>query len=339
MEVFLASISIDPGQDLDAEHLLLAELGHRENPDGEDWIAYRGGARYGARLVKEKHSDTGPTERVRAGHNDNAEGPREVKQRKIRSDATYLITGGLGALGCLIAERLKHRGAGCIVLSGRNPAGPGVAEKINRLQGDGTRAVVMPCDVSREEEVVNLLEKIRTTLPELKGIIHAAGILDDGVIREQAWERFPRVMAPKIDGAWNLHRHSRDRSLDFFILFSSTASGLGSPGQSNYASANAFLDTLSREMRQRGCPATTINWGPWDGGGMAASAPNGGERYSKQGVRPLVPADGIDLFDRILASDPAQVYAADIDWIVYAKHLFTRRPKDKTAGFLVHLLR
>ncbi|MFH0725089.1 MAG: type I polyketide synthase, partial [Pseudomonadota bacterium] len=333
-------IDLDPGEDsIHAEHPLLAELGRSENPDGEEWIAYRGGVRYGARLVRVEQADTGLTERVRSGHNGDAEWPREVRERRIRSDATYLITGGLGALGCLIAERLKHQGAGCIVLSGRNPAGLEVAEKINRLQGDGTRVVVMPCDVSREKEVVNLLERIRTTLPELKGIIHAAGILDDGVIREQAWERFTRVMAPKIDGAWNLHRHSRDRSLDFFILFSSTASGLGSPGQSNYAAANAFLDTMSQEMRQRGCPATTINWGPWDGEGMAASARDGGERYSKQGVRPLVPADGINLFDRILTGDLAQVYAADIDWNLYANHRFSRSPKDKSAGFLIHLLK
>jgi polyketide synthase 12/myxalamid-type polyketide synthase MxaB len=142
-------------------------------------------------------------------------------------------------------------------------------------------------------------------------------------------------MSPKIDGAWNLYHRTRDRHLDFFILFSSMASGLGSPGQSNYAAANAFMDTMSHELRQRGCPATTINWGPWDEVGMAASHRETGGRYAKQGVRAIHPADGLALFDRILAGDPAQVYAADIDWLTYAKHLFAQRD----SGFLAHLLK
>jgi hypothetical protein len=195
--------------------------------------------------------------------------------------------------------------------------------------------VVMQGDISREEDVTAILERIGTSLPPLAGIIHAAGILDDGIITEQTWERFTQVMAPKIDGAWNLYRHTRDRHLDCFILFSSTASGLGSPGQSNYAAANAFLDALSHELRQRGYPATAINWGPWDELGMAASHRETGGRYAKQGVRAIRPGDGLSLFDRILAGDSAQVYAADIDWLTYAKHLFAQRD----SGFLAHLLK
>ncbi|MFH0993935.1 MAG: type I polyketide synthase, partial [Pseudomonadota bacterium] len=263
----------------------------------------------------------------------------EAKGVRIRPDATYLITGGLGALGCLIAEHLKHQGAGTIVLCGRNPAGPAIADRMERLQGNGTNVVVMLGDISREEEAADILERIRATLPELKGIVHAAGILDDGIIRDQTWERFIRVMSPKIDGVWNLYRHLQDRHLDFFILFSSTASGLGSPGQSNYAAANAFLDAMSHDLRQRGCPATTINWGPWDGIGMAASHKEAGARYARQGVRPIRPADGIDIFDRILACDPVQVYAVDIDWITYTKRISAGRPKYEMAGFLVELLK
>jgi NAD(P)-dependent dehydrogenase (short-subunit alcohol dehydrogenase family)/acyl carrier protein len=352
------------------EHQLMAELCHWEEQDGEDWIAYRMGLRYGSRLVKVVEPQQ---QMAQARHIGNVVLTGEAKGMRIRSDATYLITGGLGALGGLIAEWLKNQGAGNIVLCGRKPGAveanryfgllPSSANMIERSNGDGTNVVVMQGDVSQEEDVLGILERIRTTMPELKGIVHAAGILDDGIIRDQTWDRFAKVMAPKINGAWNLYRHSQDRQLDFFILFSSIASGLGSPGQSNYAAANAFLDAMSHDLRRRGCPATTINWGPWDEIGMAASyfhvepascrlrgeimgarhldthispqeEPGTRPKYkmAMQGVGLIRPADGIDLFARILASDLVQVYAADIDWIAYAKHSLALHPKYKMAS-------
>jgi NAD(P)-dependent dehydrogenase (short-subunit alcohol dehydrogenase family)/acyl carrier protein len=310
----------------------MAELCHWERQDGEDWIAYRMGLRYGSRLVKAME----PQQQMAqvAGK----------EMMRIRSDATYLITGGLGALGCLIAEWLKNQGAGNIVLCGRKQGAPKAnisfgpppssSNMIERLNGGGTNVVVMQGDVSQEEDVAEIMERIRTTMPALKGIVHAAGILDDGIIRDQTWERFAKVMSPKINGTWNLYRHSQDRQLDFFILFSSIASGLGSPGQSNYAAANAFLDAMSHDLRRRGCPATTINWGPWDGIGMTASRKGVAQpknKMARQGVRPIHSADGIDLFARILASDLVQVYVADIDWITYVKHISAQRPNYETA--------
>jgi acyl transferase domain-containing protein len=344
-------IDLDPQKDVEAKYRLMAELCHWERQDGEDWIAYRMGLRYGSRLVKAME----PQQQMA-----QAAGKEMMR---IRSDATYLITGGLGALGGLIAEWLKNQGAGNIVLCGRKQGmpkanisfgpSPSSSDVIERLNGGGTNVVVMQGDVSHEEDVAEIMERIRTTMPELKGIVHAAGILDDGIIRDQTWERFAKVMSPKINGAWNLYRHSQDRQLDFFILFSSIASGLGSPGQSNYAAANAFLDAMSHDLRRRGCPATTINWGPWDGIGMAAShfgreitdvrhldmhiSPTKGadtqpkNKIARQGVRPIHPADGIDLFARILASDLVQVYVADIDWITYVKHISAQRPNYETA--------
>ena len=104
----------------------------------------------------------------------------------------------------------------------------------------------------------------------MRGIIHAAGVLDDGLIQQQTWQRFTKVMAPKVQGAWNLHNLSQHESLDFFVMFSSSASLLGAPGQGNYAAANAFLDALASYRRSQGLAGLSINWGPWAEVGMTA---------------------------------------------------------------------
>ena len=250
---------------------------------------------------------------------------------RIRPDATYLITGGLGALGGLMAEHLTQHGARHIVLCGRGPAGPAAARTIERLRRGGAHIEVMQGDMAREGDVQRLLQSIQRGMPPLKGIVHAAGVLDDGIIRDQTWARFAAVMAPKIEGAWHLQRHTRELDLDFCMLFSSTASCLGSPGQGNYAAANAFLDALAHATRRGGGRATTINWGPWEGAGMAATHKEAAARFAKLGVTPIRPADGFALLDRTLAADAAQVCAADIDWGKYAQH--------KTCGYLAELLR
>jgi short-subunit dehydrogenase len=121
--------------------------------------------------------------------------------------------------------------------------------------------MVAACDVSSEQELAALLADPRSQ--PLRGVVHAAGVLDDGVVAEQTWARFEKVLAPKLQGAWNLHQLTRHHALDFFVLFSSAASLLGSAGQSNYAAANAFLDSLAQMRRAQGLPALSINWGPW----------------------------------------------------------------------------
>ena len=238
-------------------------------------------------------------------------------------DGTYLISGGLGDLGIVVAEWMAGLGARHLVLTGRGQAKPHAMKIIGKLRGDGVEVVVINGDVSVEKDVGALFETIRNTLPKLKGIVHAAGILDDGMILEQSWERFVKVLSPKVDGAWNLHRFSLGASLDFFVMFSSVASLMGNPGQSSYAAANAFLDALAHYRRAEGLPASTINWGPWSQVGMAAQQDRG-NRLLAQGVKGLRPEECLPILEKVLREGQAQTCVLDIDWQKYIQHVSHR---------------
>jgi hypothetical protein len=152
-----------------------------------------------------------------------------------------------------------------------------------------------------------MLERLRAEMPPLRGIIHAAGVLDDGVLEHQSVDRFAHVIAPKARGAWNLHELTRGMALDFFVAFSSAASLFGSAGQANYAAASAFVDALAHARRAMGLPATSINWGAWREVGLAAAQDNRGERLARRGLLGLSPSEGIAALERVLMSAPAQV--------------------------------
>lgn len=143
-------------------------------------------------------------------------------------------------------------------------------------------------------------------------MIHAAGTLDDGVLLRQSRERFTPVLAPKVAGAWNLHRATAEMELDHFVLFSSIASLLGSAGQANYAAANAYLDALAHQRRASGLPAVAINWGPWAGAGMAADTEAG--RWEGLGMGSLEPDAALSVLAVVLAADAPQVGVMAVDW-------------------------
>src|SRR5262249_54292164 len=168
------------------------------------------------------------------------------------------------------------------------------ADAVRELEQQGVRVVVARADVAREDDVERLLREIEGSLPRLRGIVHAAGVLDDGTLMRQEWGRFEHVMAPKMLGTWTLHCRTRERALEFFVLFSSVASLLGSPGQGNYAAANAFLDAMAQHRRAQGLAAVSINWGAWGEVGMAAAAAGRDRRrWEAQGVSPVEPARGL----------------------------------------------
>jgi amino acid adenylation domain-containing protein len=230
----------------------------------------------------------------------------------LKEDATYLITGGLGGLGLLVSEWMIHEGARHLVLVGRRAPSDPVCKKLESLREDGAEIVTISADVSDREQVAQLIQKLRNTMPPLRGIIHAAGILDDGILLQLTEERFHAVAAPKIGGAWNLHRSTLNHPLDFFVLFSSAASVLGSPGQANYAAANAFLDGLAHYRRNQGLPAMSINWGPWSEAGLAARADRGG-RLGTYGFESISPGQGLDVLRSLLETPSSQVVVAPID--------------------------
>jgi len=230
----------------------------------------------------------------------------------VRDTATYLITGGLGALGLRTARYLADQGARHLALVGRHSPSTPAERVLDELRARQVQVTVCQADVSRPDEVAAVLARLDGSMPPLAGVVHAAGILDDGLLLQLDRDRFAAVAAPKVAGAWLLHRATADRDLDFFVLFSSAAALLGSPGQGNYAAANAFLDALAWYRRAQGLPALSIDWGPWDEIGLAARPDRGGA-LSALGIASLPPADGIDALDRLLRMSSTQVCVLPLD--------------------------
>ena len=189
-----------------------------------------------------------------------------------RGDRSYLITGGLGAIGLHTASYLAQLGAGDIVLTSRREPDADAQRAIEEItERYKCRIHTFAADVGEESEVEELLERIRAELPPLAGVAHLAGVLDDALLSQQSLERFRTTLAPKAFGASYLDRLTRNDKLDFFIVSSSVSSLLGSPGQANYSTANALLDGLVADRKAHGLPATGVNFGPWGQGGMASS--------------------------------------------------------------------
>ena len=229
----------------------------------------------------------------------------------IRSDGAYVITGGLTGLGLTTAKWLAEQGARSIVLFGRRAPSADALAKISEIESSGTIVRVAQVDVGDVTALAALLSDVRETMGPIRGILHAAGILDDGMLSEQTPERFSRVMAPKVRGGWALHELTARDPLDFFVLFSSGAALLGSPGQSNYAAANGFLDGLAAYRHARGLPALSINWGSWAEVGMAAGV---GEdhhrRWAAIGLEMITPESGMEMLGHMLSTGVGPQVAA-----------------------------
>jgi acyl transferase domain-containing protein/acyl carrier protein len=245
----------------------------------------------------------------------------------IRSDAAYLITGGLGSLGRVTAESLIQSGAHHLILVGRRSPSEATRQWLTDMQQNDVQIQVIAADIANPADAAQVLAPI-PGWPPLRGIVHAAGILNDGVIAQQSWPRFVSVMEPKVWGTWHLHTLSRDLPLDFFVCFSSIASLLGSPGQSNYAAANAFMDALMHLRRKSGLPGLSINWGPWGQVGMAAGLETRDHvRWKEQGLRVLAPESALIQFTDMLREQPwPQVGVVDVLWDRYVEQMTAAAP-------------
>lgn len=256
-------LDLDPAEKTTDIEAIVEEL---LNHDVEDQVVLRHGHRFVPRLVRAPF-DT-----------------QTMNSQVIRPDATYLITGGLGALGISVAQWLVTHGARHLALVGRSHPSESAQTVISGLEASGANILIFLSDVADAPRLETVFTEIRQQMPPLRGIIHAAGVIKDRTISELTADTFDAVVAPKLYGAWNLDRLSRLDQLDFFILYSSAASLLGSPGQANYSAANASLDAMAHMRMAMGLRALSIHWGPFSDAGMAAAQANRGRRLEYQGL-------------------------------------------------------
>src|SRR5208283_3243449 len=251
-----------------------------------------------------------------------------------RADGSYLISGGLGDLGLSVARWMVEQGARRLILMGRTKlpsrarwnsaeAGSRLADQIaaiRALEALGACVHLASVDVADEGQLGAFLDEFRAEgWPPIRGVVHAAGVLQDGLLEQLDAAALDSVLRPKMIGGWLLHRLLKDAPLDFFVLFSSAGSLLGQPGQGNYAAANAFLDALAHHRRALGKPALSINWGAWSGLGFAET-PGGkhlATRLALAGIKSIAPGQALEVMERLLRQSSTQVVVVPVDWERY----------------------
>ncbi|MFB2976226.1 SDR family NAD(P)-dependent oxidoreductase [Microseira sp. BLCC-F43] len=286
-------VDLDPQSAASETETLLKLLADRDQP--EDHLAIRGEDIYVARLVQQSFNPSQPL--------------------SLESNATYLITGGLGALGLHTAKWMVEKNARHLVLIGRTQPSQEQREAINHLEQQGAKVIVAQADVSNFEELAKVFEQIDSHLPPLKGIVHGAGIGAFQLIEQMTLTQLEEVMTAKVIGGWILHQLTRDRELDFFVSFSSMTAVWGAIGQAHYAASNCFLDGLTYYRQAKGLPSFSINWGPWFGGGMAGEQELREAR--KIGVAALSPQQGIAALEQLWRSGHIQTTVANVNWNLF----------------------
>ncbi|WP_433594563.1 SDR family NAD(P)-dependent oxidoreductase [Nocardia sp. CA-145437] len=263
---------------------------------GEPQVVIRAGVVHGARLTRIPFPDRDSGKIVRPG--------------------TVLVTGGTGGLGAVLARHLvtNHGVRSLVLASRRGAAAPGASLLVTELSELGARVRIVACDVATRDGVAELLAAVPEQFP-VTGVVHAAAVLDDGVIASLTPDRMDPVLAAKADAAWYLHEATSSMDLGMFVLYSSMAGVLGNAGQGNYAAANVFLDGLAEHRRARGLAATSIAWGFWasDTGMTGHLADTDTARLSRVGLSPISTEQGLALFDAAIATDRAAVVAAQLD--------------------------
>ena len=283
-------------------------------PSPEYHVAHRGDKRHVARLARRR--------------------PPASTRPAIRGDASYLVTGGTGALGLRTAAWLADGGARHLVLASRRPPGEEAKAAIAALEARGVAVRVAQADVAKPEDATRLVE-LANALAPLRGVIHAAGVLDDGVLLQQTKERFRRVLAPKVQGAFNLHQATLSLDLDHFVCFSSASALLGSAGQANYSAANAFLDALAQRRRSAGRCGLSVSWGAWAQAGMAANLTAAQrQKLADRGVGDIEPEPGLRLLGALMAEGRASVGVVPMSWARY----FAGTPRDSVLPYFEALV-
>ncbi|OZI64234.1 type I polyketide synthase [Bordetella genomosp. 1] len=239
------------------------------------------------------------------------------------ADASYLVTGGLRGFGLRTAQWLAERGARHLVLCSRSgPADAEAQAAIAALRAQGVTVLAEACDVTDAAALAALLERVRASLPPLRGVVHAAMVLDDGLVRSLDGERIGRVLAPKLLGALHLDALTRDCPLDFFVCYSSATTQFGNPGQGNYVAANTWLEAFTRQRRARGLPATAVLWGAIDDAGyLARNTQIKDALASRMGGRPLPAALALQALGELLRHGASGLGVLELDWQPLARFL------------------
>lgn len=234
------------------------------------------------------------------------------KNFSCTADGFYIVSGAMGALGLLMCSWLEEKGAREIIMLGRSAPSAQAEALIKELRGRGVQVETFSCDVSVHDEIFKVAEHARSKKWKIKGVIHAAGVLDDSPISSQSWERFKKALSPKVSGAWNLYQIFKEEELEFLLMFSSQASLWGWPAQANYSAGNAFLDGLARYGQVHSVPCFSVNWGPWGEIGMATSE-KVAKFFSRMGFDAIKNSDGLLALESILVSETPQVGVIDVD--------------------------
>jgi len=255
------------------------------------------------------------------------EHPRRSKKERLTlaADATYLVTGGLSGFGLKTAEWLAERGARHLVLISRSgPHTDEANDAIERLTRQGIDVLGTACDVTDGEAVERLCAQIRASWPPLRGIVHAAAVIDDALVCNLDQDKIRSVLAPKVLGALHLHRTTQALPLDFFLLFSSAATLFGNPGQAAYVAANTYLGTLARARRRVGLAATCVHWGAIDDVGfLARNEKIKTALRQRMGGAALNSAAALEVLDGLLAGDRSDLGVLTFDWSAMARFLLT----------------
>ena len=277
----------------DNKDSLLTEI---ENGNSEkEQIAFRNKTRYVARLVRCSQAD--------------------FEEVKLDPNATYLISGGLGAIGIKVAQWMVKKGVKHLVLTARKSPSGETKKILSDLENKGVEVLAISADISSIKDSQKLLKKIQDSMPDLKGIIHAAGISGFQEIEQLELETFRAVLRPKVTGAWILHQLTKEIKLDFFVSFSSVSSVWGSKGQAHYGAANCFLDAVAHYRHSLGLPALSINWGAWNDSGMLSKQSQA--LLTRRGLKALSSEEGLHSLGNLINSNFTQTTVANVDWELF----------------------
>ncbi len=288
-------LDLDPEASIEEASDQLAQ--HIFDTDAEDQVRWRNGQRQVARI-------------------ESTAAPEEVRSIPIRSDGTYLVTGGLGGLGLRLAEWMTEQGAGRLLLLSRKANEASIDQEtrnqVEAMRAKGTDVWLRQADIADAESLGSILDESAASGPPLRGILHAAVHMSSCALAELGAGQLAEMNRAKCQGAWNLHNLTKDTALDFFVFFSSTTSLWGVSGLGHYAAANQFLDALARWRRAQGLPAISMQWGTWEE--MRVASRSDKEQFEQSGLYPLPLGKALPAFGQMLRSDAVELAYAAIDW-------------------------